>query len=133
VHVQRAVIIVLMGIGSIAMWLVVPVLWIYIASQMVETSQPSLGPYLLILVAVPASMVVIGKALSALNRYYARVTGTNAHVRVQLPWHKSMRAERDSGHPRTVLDVVMVVSVGLALLAMAVWFFFFAGSSLPSV
>jgi hypothetical protein len=32
-----------------------------------------------------------------------------------------------------VLDVVMVVSVGLALLAMAVWFFFFAGSSLPSV
>jgi hypothetical protein len=122
-----------MGIGSIAMWLVVPVLWIYIASQMVETSQPSLGPYVLILVAVPLSMVIIGKALSALNRVYARSTGTDAHVRVQMPWHKSMRGERETNRPRTVLDVVMVVSVSLALLLFGIWFFFFAGSSLPNV
>ena len=121
-----------MGIGSIAMWLVVPILWIYVASQMVDSSQPTLGPYLLIIVAIPASMVVIGKGLSALNRYYGRVTGTSTNVRVQLPWHKSMRGEREARHPATVLDIVMVVSVGLALLAMAVWFFFFAGSSLPS-
>jgi hypothetical protein len=43
-----------------------------------------------------------------------------------------MRGERGSGHPRTVLDVVMVFSVSLALLCFAVWFFVFAGSSLPT-
>jgi len=31
-----------------------------------------------------------------------------------------------------VLDVVMVISVSLAVLAMTIWFFFFAGSPLPS-
>jgi hypothetical protein len=131
VFLTRGLVILLMGVGSIAMWLVVPVVWIYVASQMVESSQPSLGPYLLIIVAIPLSMVVIGKGLSALNRYYARMTGTDAHVRVVLPWHKSLRGERENRHPRTVLDVVMVFSVSLALLAMAIWFFFFAGSSLP--
>ena len=43
-----------------------------------------------------------------------------------------MRGDEDHRPPRSVLDVVMVISVGVALLAMAVWFFFFAGSSLPT-
>jgi hypothetical protein len=47
-------------------------------------------------------------------------------------WMKSMRGERDSGRPRSVLDVVMVWSVALALLCFGVWFFAFAGSSLPT-
>jgi hypothetical protein len=45
---------------------------------------------------------------------------------------KSMRGERQAvERPQGVLEVVMLVSVGLALAAMAVWFFAFAGSSLP--
>ena len=43
-----------------------------------------------------------------------------------------MRAERTSTHRGGVLDKVMIVSVGLALLAFAIWFFGFAGSSLPT-
>jgi hypothetical protein len=43
-----------------------------------------------------------------------------------------MRGERESGHPRTVLDVVMVISVAIAVVASAIWFFGFAGSSLPT-
>ena len=123
--------ILLMAAGSIAMWLVIPVLWLYLGSQMQEGSQPTLGPYVLILVGIPASMVVMGKLLGALNRLYGRVTDTTPKVRVQAPWHKSMRGERDSGHQATVLDVVMVISVSLAATAFGVWFFLFAGSSLP--
>lgn len=122
----------LMALGSIAMWLVVPVGWIYLASSLQRSSTPSMGPYLLILFGIPASMVVIGKLLGMLNRYYGRVTGTEPHVRVVMPWHKSMRGERESTRPRSVLDVVMVLSVSLAMLCFAVWFFAFAGSSLPS-
>jgi hypothetical protein len=43
-----------------------------------------------------------------------------------------MRGEDDSRPPRSVLDVVMVISVSVAATAMAIWFFFFAGSSLPT-
>jgi hypothetical protein len=43
-----------------------------------------------------------------------------------------MRGERNAGIPASVLDVIMVVSVGLAMIALALWFFLLAGSSLPN-
>ena len=127
-----AVLIVLMAIGSILLWLGIPVGWLYLVSRLVKSSQPSMGPYVLLLVGIPASMIIVGKALSKLNRVYGDVMGTTSNVRVRSPWMKSMRGERDSGRQRTVLDVVMVWSVALALLCFGVWFFAFAGSSLPS-
>ena len=53
-------------------------------------------------------------------------------VGCEAPWMRSMRGERDSTRKRGVLDTVMIVSVGLALVGFGVWFFGFAGSSLPS-
>ena len=127
-----AVLIVVMAIGSILLWLGIPVGWLYLVSRLVKSSQPSMGPYVLLIVGIPASMIVVGKGLSKLNRVYGEVMGTTSTARVRSPWMKSMRGERDSGRPRTVLDVVMVWSVALALLCFGVWFFAFAGSSLPS-
>lgn len=122
----------LMALGSISLWLVIPVAWIYAASQLQDGVNPTFGPYLLIIFGVPISMAIMGKLLSRLNRTYGRVTGFDSTVRVQLPWHRSMRGERDPARPRSVLDVVMVISVALAGLVFALWFFFIAGSSLPT-
>jgi hypothetical protein len=127
-----AVLIAVMAIGSILLWLGIPVGWLYLVSRLVKSSQPSMGPYVLLLVGIPASMVVVGKGLSALNRAYASLMGTAPPTRMRSSWMKSMRGERDTGHPRSVLDVVMVWSVALALLCFGVWFFAFAGSSLPT-
>jgi hypothetical protein len=126
------VLILLMAAGSIAMWVVVPVAWLYLGSQMQKGSTPSLGPYVLVLVGIIVSMIVIGKLLGWLDRVYAIVIGVSRQQRIQAPWAKSMRGERGSGRERTVLDGVMAVSVGLALVAFGVWFFAFAGSSLPT-
>ena len=123
--------IVLMAVGSVFLWLVVPVGWLWIASHSTETSAPTLGPYLLVIFAIPITMYVVGKLLFKTNNLYERVTGQEAQVRVQLPWHKSMRDAPGSGRPTTVLDVVMITSVAIALIAFMIWFFFFAGSSLP--
>lgn len=124
-------IILLMGIGSIAMWLVVPIGLVYLASQLQDSSQPSLGPYLVVIFGLPIGMVIIGKLLGSLDRYYHRLTGTERDVRVQLPWMKSMRGERESTRPFRMLNVVMVISVSLAVICFGIWFFFFAGSSIP--
>ncbi|MTD43961.1 hypothetical protein GKE82_06500 [Conexibacter sp. W3-3-2] len=124
--VAAILLIALMAVGSVMMWLGVPFLWIYAVSKSVESSQPTMGPYVLLLFGIPASMVIVGKLLGQLNRIYGEVTHTTPEVKVVLPWHRSMRGERDAGHPRTILDVVMVLSVGLALLLMGIWFFFFA-------
>jgi hypothetical protein len=123
--------ILLMAVGSIAMWLVVPIGLVYLASQLQDSSQPSLGPYLVVIFGLPIGMVIIGKLLGRFDSYYHRVTGTERDVRVQLPWMKSMRAERGSTRPFRMLNVVMVVSVSLAALCFGIWFFFFAGSSIP--
>jgi hypothetical protein len=123
--------IVVMAIGSVFLWLGIPVAWIYGVSQMVDSTQPQLGPYLAIIVGVPVSMFVFGRLLYRLNQTYERVTGQTSQVRVQLAWLRSMRGERDSGRRTTVLEIVMIVSVGLCLFVFLIWFFFFAGSSLP--
>lgn len=122
----------LMAIGSVVMWLGVPYGWIYAVSKQVSSSQPTMGPYIVLLFGIPLTMTVVGKLLGVLNRYYGRVTHTAPEIHVVLPWQRSMRGERDAGHPRTVLDVVMVVSVAIALVAFGGWFFLFAGSPLPS-
>jgi hypothetical protein len=129
-----AFLIALMAIGSALMWLGVPVGWLWLASHLQKGANPSLGPYLLVAFGIPISMAIIGKLLGDLDRTYARVTrhDPNAGMRIQLPWLKSMRGERESGKRRTVLDTVMIVSVAIAWIAFAIWFFGFAGSSLPS-
>jgi hypothetical protein len=124
--------ILLMAIGSVFLWIGIPALWIYGVSQMVDTTQPQLGPYLAIIVGVPVTMFVFGRVLYRLNQAYESVTGQTSEVRVQLPWHRSMRGERTTGRRTTVLEFVMIVSVGLCMVAFLVWFFFFAGSSLPT-
>ncbi|MBI5107016.1 MAG: hypothetical protein HZB46_18880 [Solirubrobacterales bacterium] len=124
--------VVLMAAGSIAMWLVAPVAWLYLASQMTSSTAPSAGPYLLVLAGLVVTFAIIGKALGALNRAHQRVTGAGVERR-RATWLKSMRGERDEpARPNGVLEVVMLTSVSLALLVMAVWFFGFAGSSLPT-
>jgi hypothetical protein len=126
------VLITLMVVGSLMLWVGAPVFWLWVGSQIQKSSQPSMGPYLVVLVGVVASMIIIGKLLSRLNRTYSRVTGASGSVRVRMPWHRSMRGERTSGRPTTVLDVVMVATVTLAGIVFLVWFLVLAGDPLPS-
>jgi hypothetical protein len=121
----------LMGIGSIVMWIGVPVALVYAASRLADTPNPSLGPYLLVFIGLPIGMGLMGKLLGALDRAHQRLTRTADERPVQASWMRSMRGERGSTRRRGVLDTVMIVSVGLALIVFGIWFFGFAGSSLP--
>jgi hypothetical protein len=119
----------LMAVGSIFLWIGIPVGWLWIGSQL-QSGQPSFGLYLGVLGGIIVSMVVMGKILHRLNGVYGSLTGSEV-VRVRLPWHRSMRGE-DEGRPqRQILDVVMVISVMSAGFVFLIWFLFFAGSSLP--
>jgi hypothetical protein len=120
-----------MAVGSVLMWLGVPVGLVYLASRLADSPTPSMGPYLLILIGLPVGMIAVGKVLGALDRYHGRITGLDDGKPQQAAWMKSMRGERERRRRRSVLDVVMMVSVGVALVLSAIWFFAFAGSSLP--
>src|SRR4051794_22136002 len=103
-----ALLIAVMAIGSVLLWIGVPVGWLYLASRVADSSQPSMGPYVMVLVGIPATMIVMGKLLAALDRTYGRVTRTAPQARVQAPWHRSMRGDPPSARPRAVLGAVLV-------------------------
>ena len=118
--------VVLMAVGSVAMWIATPIFWLWLVSQFSESSSPSLGLYMLVLVGTIATIVVLGKLLGFLNRVHGTITGRMAPRRDQTVWMRSMRGERDARRDHGVLGTVMAVSVSIALVAMGVWFFFFA-------
>jgi hypothetical protein len=121
----------LMAIGSVVMWLGVPIGLVYLASRVADSPKPSMGPYVLILVGLPVGMILVGKLLGAIDRYHGQITGLDDGKPEQAAWMKSMRGDRERKRRRSVLDSVMIISVGVALLLFGVWFFAFAGSSLP--
>jgi hypothetical protein len=126
--VTRAGLIALMLVGCLALWLGDPVFWLWVTSRL-ESTQPSMGPYALMLLGITLTAVVLAKGLARLNRLYARVTGTAPTVRIVVPWRRSMRDARHGGSgdedarvPVGLLEVVMVVAVVIALCALAMWF-----------
>lgn len=129
----KAALIALMALGSILLWIGSPIGWLWIASQMQKDTQAAgFGPYMVVLFGIAITAVVLAKLLQRLNRLYGAVAGLDEPVRVVLPWHRSLRGEQEGRPPRTVLDVVMVISVAIGAVALTIWFFFFAGSSLPT-
>lgn len=119
----------LMLLCGLFMWAGSPYLWIRIAAARADSQNLSMGQVLFILGAIAITGVVMAKVLAMLNALYSRVTGGDAEVVIRSPWTQSMRDGRTTGRVTTILDVVMVISVSLALLAAAVWFIFFAGDT----
>jgi hypothetical protein len=125
------VLILAMSVAALFLWVGIPIGWLWIGSQLVSSSQPSMGPYAVVAIGIVASVVIDAMILSRLNRTYQRVTDTDGQVRIQLPWLKSMRGEREAPRQTTVLDIILVGSVTLAGLTMLLWWVFLAGSPLP--
>ena len=124
--------ILLMAIGSLMLWIGNPWIWLWLGSKLQSSIQPTLGPYVAVFVGLLISTLATYVALARLNALYGRVTDTTPRVRVRMPWHRGLRSQNEGRMPLSVLDVVMMISVGLALLTFGIWFFFFAGSPLPA-
>ena len=123
--------VVLMALGSIAMWLASPVAWLWVASQVVSTQTPTLGGYALAFVGIVVTCVALTKALGVLDRMHMALLRPADDRVHRATWLRSMRDGRGpQPHDESVLARVMVVSVGLAFLVAGVWYFGFAGSSI---
>ena len=121
-----AVLVLLMALGSVFMWIGVPVLWLYGASRLYNSSQPSFGVYFGVLVGIAVSMAVMAKLLGALNRRHMALTDSAPQRREQTIWLKSMRGDAAAKRQHGILATIMAVSVGIALVLMSVWFLLFA-------
>jgi len=110
-----------MAVFSVVLWIGNPAFWLWLTAGL-QSTQPSMGPYGLLLVGILATAIACAKVLGALNRRYADVMGDNT-VNVHLPWARGLGGEHERALVKvTVRDVVMVLSVVIAAAALLVWF-----------
>ena len=97
-----------MGAGCLVLWIGIPLAWLRIGSWLSDTGHVVL---VVALVACPITMVLWGWVLYRLNDLHLQLTGQE----------------------RPLLEAMLVVSVLLAVPAMAIWFFVLApGQQLPT-
>jgi len=130
--VSQAALVSLMVLGGLMLWFGNPVIWLWIGSQMSETQRASMGPYAVVALGILVSTIIVAWGLARIHRRYQEVSGHIPTVRVRLPWMRSLRGEDDARPEVTVLDVIVVTTALLGIMAAIVWFLGFAGSPLPS-
>ena len=89
-----------------------------------------------VILVLAAMVFLLAFALNWFNAQYDKLAGRPAAARHTSPWMRSMRDEREE-HVRqkygiSPIERVVVISVVACVLAFEIWFFFFAGSSLPN-
>jgi hypothetical protein len=112
----------------------IPLAWVWIASQLAGTNRditPSLA--LLITAGILVSYWVALVIGSRLRGHWVSDSEEQAKVR-RMSWNRSFRDEDPHArHPETdPVERVFVIVAVLGVIAFEVWFFFFAGSPLPS-
>jgi zinc transporter ZupT len=110
---SAALMLAIMFVGSLVLWVGVPVGALYVGS-IVQSATDSIGAAMAAMtLVVVGSLVMLIPFLGWLNRRHAEV--------------RAARGRQDLGS--VPLEGVMVVSAGIALVAFLVWFFLFAGAS----
>lgn len=113
----------LMFVGSMGLWLGAPALWLWLAGRNSAVSQTAMGSLVVILIGIPATMIAIGKLLARVDDRYIRRFGRGQAINDRARWLHGVRGD---GEEPSMLDKVMVVSVGIALLLVGAWFIFFS-------
>lgn len=120
-----------MLLAALSLWTIIPLIWLWIGSQLAATQFPSMGPYAVVLFGVIASILVVAWLLGLLNELYMNLTGTKSVAPIRMGWMKSLRDSNKSHLPPTVLEMTIVGSVLIAFVALFGWFVTLAGSPLP--
>jgi hypothetical protein len=116
-------------LGSLVLWLGIPLGWIWLVTRFAD-HYPDV--YAGALFGCPVTMVLFGLLLTRLNAAHLRVTHRHPS-QARTAWLKSLSGDRRSRRQWTVLDTSMVISVLIAIVTMAVWYFFFAHAYNPGL
>jgi hypothetical protein len=122
---------------SINLWTGAPLLAVWVGSKVQgNLNNLSMTAVFSVIVVLAAMVFLLAFALTWLNAKYDELTGRPPAARHTSPWLRSMRDEREEDTRRkygiSVVERTVVICVVAGVLAFEVWFFFFAGSSLPN-
>lgn len=132
VRLERIGLVCAMAVVTCNIWTGGPLLALWIGSRVQGPGPPDMGAIAAAGVSLGVISYVLVRLLARLDAIYGRVTGTYSSVSRHVPWLRSMRGERphQQRHVRELspLEVVLVVSVVIAVALFEVWFFFYSSS-----
>jgi hypothetical protein len=121
---------------AINIWTGGPLLALWVGSQAVRGGTLSMGAVFLVVLVLAVVEIGFAAALGWLSAKYDALTGRPVAAHRTSPWLRSMRGEREEVYRQSrgisAVERIVVISVVACVIAFEVWFFFFAGSSLPS-
>ena len=122
---------------SINIWTGAPLFAVWVGSKVQgDLNNLSMTAVFSVVVVLAVLVYLLTWALTWINAKYDDLIGRHPAARHTSPWLRSMRDEREEDVRRkfgiSAVERVVVVSVVACVLAFEVWFFFFAGSSLPN-
>jgi hypothetical protein len=122
---------------SVNIWTGAPLLAVWVGSQIQQAQDRlSMTALFAVVVTLAATVFLLAWLLAWINGRYDELSGRSQEARYTSPWLRSMRGERETDirrkHGISAIERVVVISVVAAVLAFEIWFFFFAGSSLPN-
>ena len=123
-------------IAAVNIWTGAPLMAVWVGSQAAGSSGLSMGAVFVVVVVLAVLCLGLTFALTWLSARYDELTGRPAAARRTSPWLRSLRGEREEltrrQHGISGVERLVVLAVVGCVLAFEIWFFFFAGSSLPS-
>jgi hypothetical protein len=121
---------------AINLWTGAPLLSLWVGSRVVGDSGLSMGAVFVVVIVLAASVLALTQVLTSLSARYDDLTGRPASARRTSPWLRSMRGEREEFARKrqsiSAVERIAVLSVVACVITFEIWFFFFAGSSLPN-
>jgi hypothetical protein len=125
------------AVCSINLWTGAPLFAIWVGSKVQgNLNNLSMTAVFSVIAVLAVTVFALGFLLTWLNNKYDELTGRPAVARQTSPWLRSMRDERSDEVHRKYgiggIERVVVICAVAGVLAFEVWFFFFAGSSLPN-
>jgi hypothetical protein len=122
---------------TINLWTGAPLFAVWVGSKVQgNLNNISMTALFAVVVVLAATVFALAYALTWLNAKYDDLTGRPPAARQTSPWLRSMRDEREEDTRRKYgiggVERMVVVCAVAGCLAFEVWFFFFAGSSLPN-
>jgi hypothetical protein len=124
------------ALAAINIWTGAPLLALWVASRVTGGSVLSMLAVFVVIVVLAVSCLALTAALTWLSARYDKLTGRPAEARRTSPWLRSMRGEREELARKRMgvsgIERIVVIALVVCVLVFEVWFFFFAGSPLPS-
>jgi uncharacterized membrane protein len=137
VAIKRIALVAAAALVSINVWTGAPLFAVWVGSKVQGSlNNLSMTAVFSVVVVLAALVLALGWVLTWLNVRYDELAGRAPAARQTSPWLRSMRDERETDvrnkYGISAIEKVVVAVVVVAVLTFEVWFFFFAGSSLPS-